>query len=97
MENKKRSSPAFSQKEIELIEQLRRNPKMMGRVQHILAMTNASEGPLKTADQIEDLLVAELRLLGNDTMTEWLSRADKQVGQELKAKDKKALKRKKKH
>jgi hypothetical protein len=68
----------------------------MDRVQHILQMTNASEGPLKTADQIEELLVTELRLLGNDTMTEWLSRADQQVGEELKGKDKSALKRKKK-
>ena len=96
MEDKKRSSPKLSQKEIDLIENLRRNPKVMERIQHILEMTNAAEGPLKTADQIEDLLVAELRLLGNDTMTEWLSRADKQVGQELKAKDKSVLKRKKK-
>lgn len=96
MEDKKRKLPKLSQKEINLIEQLRRNPKVMDRVQHILQMTNASEGPLKTADQIEELLVTELRLLGNDTMTEWLSRADQQVGEELKGKDKSALKRKKK-
>lgn len=96
MEDKKRTRTELSQKENNLMEQLRRNPKVMERVQSILEMTKTGEGPIKTADQIEALLVEELRKLGHETMSQWLEGADQQVGQELKARDETILKRKKK-
>lgn len=96
MEDKKRAVPELSQKEINLIEQLRCNPRIRERVEHIMEIANTSEGPLKTADQIEELLIEEMRRLGNDTMTEWATRAQERVAQELKAEDKTVLKRKKK-
>jgi len=96
MEEKNRAPQNFSQSEINLIKRLRQQPKMMERVQRILEIANSTEGPLKTADEIEELLVEEMRRLGNETMTEWATEAEKRVGQELKQQDPTVLKRKKK-
>ncbi len=95
MEHKKRV-PGLSQEEMDLIEQLRRKPQIMERVQEILQIANASDGPLKTADQMEELLIEEMRRLGNATMTAWATQAQQRVGEELQAEDPAVLKRKKK-
>ena len=96
MEEKRKVSRELSQEEVHLIEQLREQPRMMERMQRILAIANSTEGPLKTADEIEELLIEEMRRLGNTTMTEWATQAEQRVGQELKAQEPAALKRKKK-
>jgi hypothetical protein len=96
MEDKERDLQNLSQCEINLIHRLRKQPKVMERVQRILEISNSSEGPLKTADEIEELLLEEMRRLGNDTMTEWATQAEKRVGQELQQQDPTVLKRKKK-
>jgi hypothetical protein len=96
MEEKKRASRELSQEEIRLIERLRQQPRMMEGVERILEIANSAEGALKTADEIEELLIEEMRRLGNTTMTEWALQAEQRVGQELKAREPEVLKRKKK-
>lgn len=96
MEEKERDLQKLSQAELNLIRRLRQQPKVRARVERILAIANSSEGPLKTADEIEELLLEEMRRLGNDTMTEWATEAEKRVGQELQTQDPTVLKRKKK-
>ena len=96
MEEKERELQNLSQSERNLIRRLRKQPKMLERVQRILEISNSSEGPLRTADEIEELLLEEMRRLGNDTMTEWATQAEKRVGQELQKEDPTVLKRKKK-
>jgi len=93
MENK---SSALSQAELELIKALRLRPDMMERIQSILSIANADNGPLKTADEIEGLLIEEMRKLGNSTMTNWAQQAHQRVANELKAQDTTARSRKKK-
>ncbi len=83
MKNKTRTQKDLSQQESHLIEQLRRHPEIRQRVQSILEMAQSAEGPLKTADQIEDLLVEEMRRLGNATMREWAAGAQERVSAEL--------------
>jgi hypothetical protein len=85
MEEKRRVSRELSQEEVRLIERLRQQPRMMEGVQRILEIANSAEGALKTADEIEELLIEEMRRLGNTTMTEWAIQAEQRVGQELKA------------
>ena len=58
----------FSQPEVRLIEQLRQQPEMMERLQSILELARSTDGPLKTADEVEELLIQELRQLGNTTL-----------------------------
>jgi hypothetical protein len=96
MEEKKRDPQNLSPSEINLIQRLRQQPRMMERVQRILEIAKSTEGPLKTADEIEELLLEEMRRLGNETMTEWATHAEKRVGDELKEQDPTVLKRKKK-
>ena len=96
MEDKKTARSGLSEQEINLIDQLRQQPKIMERVQRILEIANSAEGPLKTADQVEELLIEEMRRLGNATMSEWATQAEERVSQELKSQDPTVLKRKKK-
>lgn len=92
MEENKRAQPGLSQEEIDLIFQLRQQPKIMERVQRILAIANSAEGPLKTVDEVEELLIEEIRRLGNATMNEWATQAEELVGQEFKSQDPDVLK-----
>ena len=68
MNKKNAGQKQLSQSEVQLIEQLRRHPQMRERVQSILDIAYSEAGPLKTADQIEELLIQEMRLLGNTSM-----------------------------
>ena len=96
MTQKKSQSKQLTAQEIQLIDQLRQHPEMMARFQSILDLANNSDGPLKTADEVEELLIQEVRRLGNVTMNQWASRAEERVGQELKAEDDSVRSRKKK-
>jgi hypothetical protein len=87
----------FSQPEVQLIEQLRQQPEMMERLRSILELTRSADGPLKTADQVEELLIKELRRLGNTTLCQWAMQAEARVSNELKAQDPTIRSRKKKH
>lgn len=80
MKNKPSSAEQLSQAEIQLIEQLRKHPEIRDRVQSILELASNAEGTLKTADQVEDLLIEQVRQLGNATMREWATQAEARVG-----------------
>lgn len=82
--------------EIQLIEQLRLHPEMMARVQSIFDLAQAADGPLKSADEVEELLIRELRQLGHCTMNHWATQAEVRVGAELKSQDATVRSRKKK-
>ena len=86
----------FSPEEVQLIEQLREQPEMMLRLQRILELTRNAEGPLKTADEVEELLIQELRRLGNTSMNQWATHAEVRVSDELKGQDPTIRSRKKK-
>ena len=96
MDEKKRVTGGLTEVEIDLVRQLRRQPKLMERVQHILEIANSSEGPVKTADEIEGMLIEEMRQLGNETMTGWAQQAQERIVAQLQREDRTVLKRKKK-
>lgn len=75
---------------------LRKHPELMARFQIILELTRNGEGPLKTADEVEGLLIQELRQLGNPSMNQWAMQADQRVSDELKGQDVSVRSRKKK-
>lgn len=66
-----------------LLDKLSNHPGMMERFEAILDLT---ESPTMKADQIEELLVAEVRRLGNKAMQEWAQGAEEQGAQELQQK-----------
>lgn len=87
MKQKKTDAGEFTQRETELIKQLRELPQMMVRVQSILAIARNAEGPLKTADAVEERVIEEMRRLGNVTLSQWAIQAEERVSTELKRQD----------
>ncbi len=69
-EAEKRAQNKLSQPESQPIEQLRQHPDMMARGQSILEITRNAVGRLKTADEAEELLIEEMRRLGNATLSQ---------------------------
>ena len=82
--------------EAKLLEGLRRHPEMMERVQSILEIASNENGPLKSADEVEALLIEEMRRLGHSTLTQWATTAEERVSTELQNQDPTVLSRKKK-
>jgi len=96
MKQKSRSAQPFTAQETQLLEQLRRHPEIMARVQSILEIAGRQAGELKTADQVEELLIQEMRQLGHATMSQWAVQAEQRVSRELKEQDPTVRSRKKK-
>lgn len=90
----KKSSHRHAQ-EAQLIQRLRQHPELLERFQRILELSASTEGPLQSADEVEALLIEELRRLGNTTMSEWAAGAEKRLGDQLEQKDSSAGVRKK--
>ena len=97
MESKKAVQPEYNSEEKQLIEQLREDPELMARVKSILRITRNAEGPLRTADEVEGLLIEEMRRLGSATMSHWANQAEERVSHELKSQDPTVRSRKKKY
>jgi len=96
MKQKESGPQGLSSQEIQFAEQLRSHPVIAARFQSILATVRNAEGPLKTFDEVEGLVVAEMRQLGKAAVCAWAVRAEERVGQELKAQDPTVRSRKKK-
>ena len=62
------SHPGFTAQETQIIQQLRRQPQRLARLQSIPDLAHAADGPLNTADEVEALLIQELRQLGRTTL-----------------------------
>src|SRR5437870_8926718 len=96
MKDKHPSQLNLTTAELKLLEQLRAHPELMERFQSILEISANADGPVKRADEIEALLIEEMRRLGNATMESWASRAERTLAEQLKQKDSSAVVRKKK-
>jgi hypothetical protein len=95
---KKNSEPLeFSAVERRWIRQLREHPGLMERFAMIMEITSATHGPLKRADEVERLLIGELRQLGNTSMGSWAAKAEQVLAEGLKERDASARVLKKKH
>jgi len=68
---------------------------LMERFQSILQISANADGPVKSADEVEGLLIEEMRRLGNATMGGWASSAEKRLADQLEQKDASARARKK--
>jgi hypothetical protein len=71
-----------SPKEKKLLEKLRRHPHLLEQIEAILALAESSEG---SADEVESLLIEEIRRLGKTTMESWASHAEELAAQQFKA------------
>ena len=70
-----------------LLERLNQRPDLKSRLEAILELAESETGELRTADEIEALLIEELRRLGSQTMEDWARGAHARVAVEMKMKD----------
>jgi hypothetical protein len=96
MKKKPSPQPTLNASELQLIEQLRKYPELFERVRAILELTASAEGSPRKADEIEALLIEEMRRLGHATMENWASRAEQTLAEQLRQKESCASVRKKK-
>ena len=96
MKDKHPHQAKLTNQELQLVEQLRKHPQLLERFRSILEISDSAEGTIKKADEIEALLIEEMRRLGNATMTSWASRAEQTLAEELAQKNPSAGVRKKK-
>jgi hypothetical protein len=96
MKHKNEGDQELNAAEVRLIQQLREHPEMLERLHSILDLTCRTDGPLKTADEVEELLIQELRRLGHTSLTQWAKQAEGRVGDELTRQDPTLRSRKKK-
>lgn len=96
MTKQKTDTKQLSAQEARLIEQLRRHPQMMERMQSILEIAGNEEGPLKSADEVEEMLIEEMRKLGHTTMSQWAIGAEERVSTQLRKEEPRVVSRKKK-
>ena len=68
MQKKDVTPTTLTEQELQLIQQLRRHPNLLERFHAILEITRHDHGPLKKADEVEALLIEEMRRLGNTTL-----------------------------
>ena len=95
MKDKHPGPEQLSSEEQRLIHQLRQRPALMERFKHILEIAAETDGPIKTADEVEALLIEEMRRLGNATMQGWGEQVEQRLGAQLKQKNVSAVVRKK--
>ena len=88
--------PNDNAREKRLFEALRHRPELLERFEAILALTQSEEGPVRSADEIEELLVEEVRRLGHRAMHDWAQGAEARAAEDLRKTQPKARLRKKK-
>ena|SRR5260221_119975 len=96
MKQPKAGRHELSASEVQLLTQLRQQPELMTQLESIVELTRDAQGPLKSADEVEELLIHKLRQLGHTSMNHWATQAEQRVGDELKAQDVTVRSRKKK-
>ena len=96
MKNETTGGQEFSPTEKQFIQRLRQRPELRERFQSILELTHNADGPLKTADEMEALLIPEWRQLGSTSMNDFATQAEQRVSDELKSRDATVRSRKKK-
>ena len=97
MKDKHPHQTELSPAELKLIDRLREHPELRERFLHILEISASAEGTVKKADEIEALLIEELRRLGHVTMESWARGVESTLAEQLKQRDPSAIVRKKKH
>ena len=96
MLKKKSVTKPLSAEELQFIEQLREQPDLLARFQSILGITRHERPALQTADEVESLLIEEMRRLGHAGMSQWATRAEEHLGRAFKQQEPQARSRKKK-
>lgn len=72
----------LTEQEIKCLTKLRKHPELLERFEAILEISDSEDGKIRSADEVEALLIAEVRKLGNASMTQWAKETEARVGQQ---------------
>jgi hypothetical protein len=88
----------LSDQERRLLKGLEEHPELMERFLSILALAREPDatGRVRTADEVEALLVEQVRQLGRESLEGWARRAEERVAQQSRAEDPQLQQREKK-
>ena len=81
--NKKDTEFSETERTKRLAEELREHPRLREQVEAILKLVRSDEGPIRKADDVEELLVQEVRKLGQNAMQEWALGAEERSAAQL--------------
>ncbi len=72
-----------------LLKGLESHPKLMARFLSILSLAEEpdSDGTIRSADEVESMLIEEVRKLGQEGMESWASKIDVLLGEQSKKED----------
>ena len=76
----------LSEKEKALIGKLREHPRLFDRFASILEISDGEGGAIKSADEVEGLLIEEVRKLGKTSMEQWAKESEARSGREQREK-----------
>jgi hypothetical protein len=83
----KKQIPVNEEKIEHIIRKLRKHPEMMERMEAILEICDGPEGEIKRADEVEGLLIEEIRKLGNTSLRQWAQESERRSGEEHQQKN----------
>ena len=95
MKDKTQEADEIQSEEARFWERLRQHPELKARFQSILDLAHAADGPIQTADAVEERVIVELRQLGHATMNQWAAQAEPRLADETRAADDTVRRRKK--
>ena len=81
--NKKDTEFNDTERTKRLAEKLNEHPLLREQVEAILALVHSGDGPIRKADDVEELLVQEIRKLGKNAMETWAVGAEERSAAEL--------------
>lgn len=71
-----------SEKIARLVEKLENHPEVLDRLERIFQVVENESGEAMTADEAEELLVLEMRRLGQETLRGWAQRKETRLAVE---------------
>ena len=77
----------LSEEELKHITKLRKRPDLLKRFASILEISDGEQGAIKSADEVEGLLVEEVRKLGKTSMEQWAKESEARSGREQREKN----------
>jgi len=89
---------SFTQQQRHLLKGFETQPELMKRFLSILALADEpnADGTIRSADEVEDLLIEQTRLLGKETLESWAGGVEVTLAQQAKASDRSLQMREKK-
>jgi hypothetical protein len=66
-----------------LVEKLCAHPLLREQIEAILELVQGDDGPIRKADEVEEILVQEIRKLGKNAMQEWALGAEERSAAQL--------------